>query len=93
MRFSLACRCGAEAKKQGFAGFAMHYYGECYGRTSAEIEEVVSKEHIKDRCIGDQTYTDCVHGSHEHCTGGASAEAVYRFKSSAEESMSLIFRI
>ena len=84
----MACRCGAEAKKQGYAGFAMHYYGECYGRTESQVNDLVSKQHKEYKCVGDQTYTKCVRGTHDHCTGLDFAEAVYSFRATAEESES-----
>ena len=82
----MACKCSEAAKKAGFAGFAMHYYGECYGRTSSQLNELASKEHKMTKCVGDQTYTVCDKAKHDHCTGMDWAEAIYTFKSSSEES-------
>ena len=84
--FSLACKCSKLAKEKGFAGFALHYYGECYGRSAAHIEELKSKTHQEGKCVGDQTYTVCNKTKHDYCTGMQRAEAVYEFKSSSEES-------
>ncbi len=82
----MACKCRDEAKKRGFAGFAMFYIGECYGRTESQIQEALSRQHMEHGCFGDQTYTKCLKGNHEHCTGSYFAEAVYSFKASGEES-------
>ena len=74
----LACKCGNVAKKQGYAGFAMHYWGECYGRTANELNSV--SNHNEKKCVGDQTYVKCDKENHEHCTGRDYAEAVYKFQ-------------
>ena len=63
----------------------MHFYGECYGRTQKEIVEVMSKRHIENKCVGDQTYKKCDKSKHDHCTGLAHAEAIYTFKSKTTE--------
>ena len=85
---SLACKCAKKAKEGEFAGFALHYWGECYGKTAAQLEALTSKSHQEHRCVGDQTYTKCVIGSHAHCTGSDYAEGVYKFKEAAPESES-----
>ena len=67
----------------------MHFWGECYGRTSAELEALVEKSHKRHKCVGNQKYTHCDVDEHEHCTGADYAEAVYKFKASSEESRPL----
>ena len=84
--FSLACKCSKLAKKEGFAGFALHFYGECYGRSAAKLEKLKSSTHQGRKCVGDQTYKVCDKTKHDYCTGMQHAEAVYEFKSSSEES-------
>ena len=78
---STAFKCSKAAKESGYAGFALHFYGECYGRTQSEIDEARSKTHIENKCVGDQTYTICDKSKHDHCTGIADAEAIYAIKS------------
>eukprot|EP00795_Rhopilema_esculentum_P001079 gene1079-15413_t len=83
----LACKCSQKAKVDGYAGFAMHFWGECYGRTSAELAGLVAKSHSSHKCVGNQKYTHCDVAEHEHCTGVEYAEAVYKFKASSEENV------
>ena len=85
--YRLACKCGKEAEKQGYVGFSMHYYGECYGKTASQITGLIGKGHAEERCVGDQKYDVCDMSKHSHCTGKDYAEAVYIFKSKAEESL------
>ena len=82
----MACKCSKAAKNAGYAGFAMHYYGECYGRSQSQLSGLGSKGHKAEKCVGDQTYTLCDKEKHGHCTGGNFAEAVYIFKASSDES-------
>ena len=63
-----------------YVGFALHYYGECYGRTQADIDGFKNKD-TSNRCIGDQTYTVCKDENHE-CIGKEFAEYVYMLNSS-----------
>ena len=81
----MACKCSKLAKEGGNAGFAMHFYGMCYGRTQSEIEEAGSKKHIENKCVGDQTYTICEKSKHDHCTGKEGAGAIYTFISKPPE--------
>eukprot|EP00493_Phyllostaurus_siculus_P024290 UN24629 len=81
----LACECAKRAKAGGYAGFALHYYGECYGRTNAEIQNIQTNgEHQQHLCVGDQTYDICNITAHDHCTGGNYAEGIYAFKAAAD---------
>ena len=82
----LACKCSKAAKNAGYAGFAMHFYGECYGRSESQLSSLSSKGHEESKCVGDQTYTICDKEKHDHCTGGDFAEAIYVFKTSADKS-------
>ena len=81
----MACKCSKAAKEGGYAGFALHYYGECYGRSQNDIEEARSKKHIDDKCVGDQEYTICDKSKHDLCTGKEFAEAIYAFQSENPE--------
>ena len=81
----MACKCSKLAKDGGYAGFAMHFYGECYGRTQSKIDKALSGGHNEDKCVGDQTYTICDMHKHDHCTGKEFAEAIYAFKSETRE--------
>ncbi len=84
MHSSLACECAKQAKAGGYAGFSLHYYGECYGKTNAEIQEIQTNGgHQQHLCVGDQTYDKCDTSAHDHCTGGSRAEGVYAFKTVA----------
>ena len=81
-----ACKCSKIAEKKGFAGFGLHYYGICVGKTKEQLKNLKSKSHKETKCVGDQTYTTCSIKKHEHCTGVAFAEAVYKFKTEEETS-------
>ena len=81
----MACKCRKAAKERGYAGFALNFYGECYGRTQREMEEARSKKHIESKCVGDQAYTICDTSKHDHCTGKEDGEAIYAFKSDNPE--------
>eukprot|EP00112_Aurelia_sp_Birch-Aquarium-sp1_P004443 Seg1505.2 transcript_id=Seg1505.2/GoldUCD/mRNA.D3Y31 product=Hemicentin-1 protein_id=Seg1505.2/GoldUCD/D3Y31 len=82
---SLAKKCSTKAAEEGFAGFALHYWGECYGRTAKQLQNINAGNHKEKKCVGDQTYVKCDHKNHQHCTGRSSAEAIYKFKISSEE--------
>ncbi len=87
---SLACECAKQAKAGGYAGFALHYYGECYGRTNAEIQNIQTNGgHQQHLCVGDQKYDKCDTSAHDHCTGGNYAEGVYAFKAAADPGKSI----
>ena len=87
---SLACECAKQAKAGGYAGFALHYYGECYGKTNAEIKEIQTNGgHQQHLCVGDQKYDKCDTSAHDHCTGGNWAEGVYAFKAAANPGKSI----
>lgn len=83
----LACKCSQAAKNandqrskdDAYVGFALHYYGECYGRTKAHLE-TLKKKGQSHRCIGDQTYTKC-DDKHQECIGKELAEYIYKFRS------------
>lgn len=82
----MACACSNAAKKANkkrspdnvYIGFALHYYGECYGRTQAKIGEL-TKKGTSHRCIGDQTYTNC-ENKHTECVGRDHAEYIYKLR-------------
>ena len=59
-----------------YVGFALHFFGECYGRTQSDLARFQRKAQSK-RCIGDQTYTTCK-DEHKECVGAAYAEYVYK---------------
>eukprot|EP00795_Rhopilema_esculentum_P001012 gene1012-15336_t len=81
----LACKCARKAHEKGFSGFALHYWGECYGKTEEQLQILNEVEQQNDKCIGDQKYSSCNVSCHQHCVGKEFAEAVYAFKVSAEE--------
>ena len=87
----ISCKCAEAAKAQGFAGYAIHYGGQCYGRTKDQVTALMKKEHINQICYGEQIYVDCLKDEHSHCMGKENAEAVYQFIDSAEESEEIIF--
>ena len=90
----MACVCAEKArlenrKRSGadkFHAFALHYWGECYGRTKSQLEEL-KKRSESHRCTGSQDYDGC-RVVHDHCVGHGYAEYVYQLReASAEESM------
>ncbi|XP_065055525.1 SCO-spondin-like isoform X2 [Rhopilema esculentum] len=81
----LACQCGKRAKEANYAGFSLMFYGECHGKTKEQLEELESRSHQQNLCVGDQKYTHCDKGKHEHCTGKEFAEGVFKFKSPEEK--------
>eukprot|EP00795_Rhopilema_esculentum_P015293 gene15293-6507_t len=83
----LACQCGKRAKEANYAGFSLMFYGECHGKTKEQLEELESRSHQQNLCVGDQKYTHCDKGKHEHCTGKEFAEGVFKFKSPEEKSV------
>eukprot|EP00795_Rhopilema_esculentum_P014502 gene14502-5562_t len=82
----LACTCESKVRAankeravpEQYVGFALHFWGECYGRTQAHMDSLVSKSK-SERCTGDQTYTKCFDKNPE-CTGHAFSEFVYKLK-------------
>ena len=84
LTYRLACKCGEEAKKQGYAGFSMHYNGQCFGKTKSQTDSLVKDEHQQGKCYGEQRYVDCLKEEHSYCLGKEEAEAVYQFTSVAE---------
>ncbi|XP_065064802.1 uncharacterized protein LOC135691014 [Rhopilema esculentum] len=83
----ISCKCAEAAKAQGFAGYAIHYGGQCYGRTKDQVTALMKKEHMNQICYGEQIYVDCLKDEHSHCMGKENAEAVYQFIDSAEENV------
>ena len=69
-------------ESEKFVGFALHYYGECYGRTKAHVDELMGRTSQAHRCVGDQSYIKCEE-DHSECTGKDFAEYVYEFKVAA----------
>lgn len=79
----LACKCGEEAKRQGYDGFSMRYQGQCFGKTKSQLDLLLKDEHQNSKCYGEQIYVDCLKEEHNYCMGKEEAEAVYQFESSA----------
>ena len=76
---SLACRCETEARKRSkYAGFAIHFWGECYGKTQAQLDAVEGSTQSNE-CTGDQTYTGCFEKDKE-CAGHAFTDFVYKLE-------------
>ena len=59
-----------------YTGFALHYYGECYGRTQADLDKYSLQEQSK-RCTGDEEYNGCTE-EHKECLGHEYSEFVYK---------------
>ncbi|XP_065063645.1 rhamnose-binding lectin-like isoform X2 [Rhopilema esculentum] len=81
---NLACLCSEAARaankvrSEPYVGFALHYYGECYGRTQTQMEALIKKDQTH-RCVGNQTYTNC-DATHAECVGQEYAEYIYKFR-------------
>ena len=58
-----------------FVGFAIHYWGECYGKTQADIDAIGLKKE-SNRCTGSQEYNGCSK-NHTGCVGHHWADYVY----------------
>ena len=78
----MACKCNQKAREKNkndpskqFVGFAIHYWGECYGKNQAEIDAVGLRNQTH-RCTGNQSYAGC---SDEHvgCVGHGDADYIY----------------
>ena len=61
-----------------YHGIALHYWGECYGRTKAQLDALEGKSQTH-KCTGSQDYNGC-RDEHEHCVGHEYAEYVYKFR-------------
>eukprot|EP00795_Rhopilema_esculentum_P014496 gene14497-5558_t len=80
----LACTCESKVKAanegrtpaEQYVGFALHFWGECYGRTQAQIDSLATRSK-SERCTGDQTYKKC-YDTNPECTGHAFSEFVYK---------------
>ncbi|XP_065053844.1 uncharacterized protein LOC135682753 [Rhopilema esculentum] len=79
----LACKCRAAAVLantlaggEKYTGFALHYYGECYGRTQEDLDKYSLQEQSK-RCTGDEEYNGCTE-EHKECLGHEYSEFVYK---------------
>ena len=89
MIFSLACKCDDAARAKNkerkdseqYAGFALHYWGECYGKTRAQLNALMAKGESH-RCTGSQKYDGC-RKEHNECVGHEFAEVIYEFKAAA----------
>jgi len=73
---SLACRCEAKARERKYAGFAIHFWGECYGKTPAQLT-ALDKKTRSNECTGDQAYKGCSAEAKE-CAGHAYTDFVYK---------------
>eukprot|EP00795_Rhopilema_esculentum_P014506 gene14506-5566_t len=78
----LACRCNEEVKKknekrattgkEAYVGFALHYWGECFGKTKSQTDALMDKDKSH-RCTGSQDYAGCA-DEHAECVGHANAD-------------------
>lgn len=81
---SLACTCEEKIKdinkarsaSEKYAGFAIQFWAECYGKTQKQLDALVGRNQSKD-CTGDNFYTGC-HDVNEECVGHAFTDFVYR---------------
>ena len=90
----MACKCKENAKKANegrsdkYIGFAIHNWGECFGKTQAEIDAVGLKEQTH-RCTGDQSYNGC-NEEHAGCVGHDYADYIYLLSVEAEKGKCLM---
>ena len=66
-----------------FVGFALHNWGECFGKTQGEIDAVGLTEQTH-RCTGDQSYSGCKK-EHAKCVGHDYADYIYLLGTAAEK--------
>ena len=76
--FSLVCKCEKAALKKGYAGFAIHFWGECYGKSMQQINALAGRKQSS-QCTGDRTFTGC-HAKNDECVGHAYTDFVYKIK-------------
>ena len=97
--FSFACLCSEATKKANknrsgpdvYVGFALHYWGECYGKTQAQIDVLKSGDKKQThKCTGDQSYTGC-RDEHTECVGHNFAEYVYELRQKTRAEISKMF--
>ena len=81
----LACKCGAAARKAGYRGFALYGLGGCYGRTRANLQQMVHRKKDYSLCIGNQINENCKREKHSYCIGRSEAETVYIFHLKEDE--------
>ena len=80
----MACKCNQKAKESNnkrrlsekFVGFAIQFWGECYGKTQAEIDAVGLKKPTN-RCTGSQNYSAGCNDGHEGCVGHGDVDYIY----------------
>ena len=57
----------------------MHHYGECDGKTEAQLRRLDSQRQQPEKCVGDAYYNACKK-EHGECVGREFAEAVYELE-------------
>ena len=80
----------ATTGKEAYVGFALHYWGECFGKTKSHTDALMGKDKSH-RCTGSQDYNGCA-DEHAECVGHANAEYVYMLPSKSEESKQLLVK-
>lgn len=75
---SLACRCSAKAKANGYTYFSIRYYAECWaGKDLQQMERVIEDGRVKaDDCINHE-FKQCIKNHFRECVGAASHEYFY----------------
>ena len=80
--YSIACECKSKTisankgrQDNKFVGFAIHNWGECFGKTQTEIDAIGLKTQTY-RCTGSQDYNGCT-ANHAGCVGHDFADYVY----------------
>ena len=85
----MVCTCEAKVRElnkarsgaEKYAGFALQFWAECYGKTQSQIDALVLKK-TSSECTGDQSYTGCQPADKE-CAGHAFTDFVYLLKPGA----------
>lgn len=80
----LSCKCAETARAKGFAGFSLRFYGECHGKTKADMDALGQQQSDGSLCVGDQTFTTCDLSKQDYCTGGDQSDAIYVLKPKEE---------
>jgi len=85
---SLACRCSAKAKAEGYAYFSLRFWAECWaGRKHEEVDAVVKDPTKRTNQCANDAFKTCDDAHDGECVGRRNAEYMYTFAQAAEESL------
>lgn len=85
---SLACRCSAKAKAEGYTYFSIRFWAECWaGKNYGEVEAILKDPSKSTNQCANDAFKTCDNNHEGECVGRAKAEYIYTFAQAAEQAL------